>query len=188
MSATQKQSDVDIALTSKRINMALEKKNTTPSRFNFIIMIVGNAKKSHTAYIFFLHIIYVSSSPNYAKNRAGNNRPRTYTNNNNTNNTKKFIGSPKVKKTFSTSPMRNKLVSPDKIKIQIQNNKAKPSPKPIVVRPKMRATTQQRSTRAPTRSISTRPTRTITASSKKPSRVVTRYEKPVTLNDRFSKK
>ncbi|KAM9987992.1 hypothetical protein ACTFIZ_003364 [Dictyostelium cf. discoideum] len=172
MSATQKQSDVDIALTSKRINMALDE----------FIKESKNEKRN-----------------NHAKNRIGkaNNRPRTNTNNNHNNNnnnnnnnytTKKFISSPRVKKTLSVSPMKNKLVSPDKIKIQIQNNKAKPLPKPISIRPKIRVATQQRSIRAPTRSVATKPTRTVTASSNKPTRFVKHYEKPITLNDRFSKK
>ncbi|KAM9995677.1 hypothetical protein ACTFIY_001880 [Dictyostelium cf. discoideum] len=167
MSATQKQSDVDIALTSKRINMALDE----------FIKESKNEKRN-----------------NHAKNRIGktNNRPRTNTHNNNNNNnntTKKFISSPRVKKNLSVSPMKNKLVSPDKIKIQIQNNKAKPLPKPISIRPKIRVNTQQRSIRAPTRSVATRPTRTVTTSSNnKPTRLVKHYEKPITLNDRFSKK
>ncbi|KAM9974475.1 hypothetical protein ACTFIW_007928 [Dictyostelium discoideum] len=175
MSATQKQSDVDIALTSKRINMALDE----------FIKESKNEKRN-----------------NHAKNRIGktNNRPRTNTHNNNTHNnnnnnnnnnntTKKFISSPRVKKTLSVSPMKNKLVSPDKIKIQIQNNKAKPLPKPISIRPKIRVATQQRSIRAPTRSVATRPTRTVTTSSNnRPTRFVKHYEKPITLNDRFSKK
>ncbi|KAN0038932.1 hypothetical protein ACTA71_001124 [Dictyostelium dimigraforme] len=164
MSATQKQSDVDIALTSKRINMALDQ----------FIEESKNEKRN-----------------NHAKNRIGkiNNRPRIGTNNNNSATTKKFVGSPRVKKTLSASPMKqtNKLVSPDKIKIQIQNNKAKPLPKPIGLRPKIRGTTQQRS-RAPIRSTTTNSNRTVTTSSNRPSRVVKRYEKPITLNDRFSKK
>ncbi|KAK5579059.1 hypothetical protein RB653_008738 [Dictyostelium firmibasis] len=181
MSATQKQSDVDIALTSKRINMALDE----------FIKESKNEKRN-----------------NHAKNRTGriDNRPKINVNNN-SNNTKRFIGSPKVKKTLSASPMKptNRLVSPDKIKIQIQNNKAKPLPKPISIRSKIRVN-QSRTTRAPTRttnstrtnssrtnstrtnSTRTNSTRTVTNASNRAPRVVKHYEKSITLNDRFSKK
>ncbi|EGC32984.1 hypothetical protein DICPUDRAFT_98707 [Dictyostelium purpureum] len=158
------QSDMDIALTSKRINMALDE------------FIKENKKDNRRP---------------QRNNRGGNTRV-SRADNRNHNNNNRGGNAGNVPCTNNTRPTT--AINPEKIKIQIQNTKVS-ARKPAIgglTRPKTRIGGAPRinltRTARPSGVARGGVRSTTSTTTKKPNRIVQRYEKAVTLNDRFSKK
>jgi len=163
-------SDKAIALSSKKINMALDEIIKENKK-------TGNKKQSSAARL----KNAVKSSPKKQQNNSVKKDKKTIA-----------LASPKVKKTpqkQQNTPTKVSAISPDKIKIQIQNTKAKPESGKKVTAV---AAISPKKGRMGAKGAAAGAIRKVTAASPKkqqnhPARIVKKYDKPVTLNERFTK-